>query len=69
MGQVFMEENAGGICVSVWKSSLKTEKRLRLDWTKTAQDQKFPGPSKTATVVLSLVSHDLGNFKTNKRLV
>jgi hypothetical protein len=38
---------------SAWKSSPKTGKRPRLDWTKTAKDQKFPGPSKTATVVQS----------------
>jgi len=43
---------------SAWKSSPKTGKRLRLDWTKTAQDWKFPGPSKTTTVVWSSVSHD-----------
>jgi len=54
---------------SAWKSSPKIEKRLRLDWTKTAQDQKFPGLSKTTTTVRSLVSHDFGNLKTNKRLV
>jgi hypothetical protein len=57
---------------SAWKSSPKTEKRLRLDWTKTAEDRKFPGPSKTATVVWSSVSHDFGNLKTvktDKRLV
>jgi len=55
--------------VSAWKSSPKTGKRLRLDWTKTAEDRKFPGPSKTATTVRSLVSNDSRNFKTNKRPV
>jgi hypothetical protein len=54
---------------SDWKSSLETEKRPRLDWTKTAQDRKFSGLSKTATAVQSLVSHDRGNFKTDKRQV
>ncbi|KIJ91083.1 hypothetical protein K443DRAFT_14694 [Laccaria amethystina LaAM-08-1] len=34
---------------SAWKSSPKTGKRLRLDWTKTAQGRKFAGPSKIAT--------------------
>ena len=51
------------------RHSTIAEKRLRLDWTKTAQDQKFPGPSKTTTAVQSLVSHNLGNFKTDKRPV
>ena len=57
---------------SAWKSSPKTGKRLRLDWTKTAEDWtktaedwKFPGLSKTATAVRSSVSNDFGNFKTN----
>ena len=54
---------------SAWKSSPKTGKRLRLDWTKTAEDRKFPGLSKTATVVWSSVSNDFGNFKTDKRPV
>jgi len=54
---------------SAWKSSPKTGKRPRLDWTKTAEDQKFPGPSKTATVVQSSVSNDSGNFKADKRPV
>jgi len=59
----------GRVGLSAWKSSPKTEKRLRLDWTKTAQDWKFPGPSKTATVVWSSVSHNFRNLKTDKRLV
>ena len=54
---------------SAWKSSPKTGKRPRLDWTKTAEDRKFPGPSKTATAVRSSVSNDFGNFKTDKRPV
>jgi hypothetical protein len=41
------------LVVSAWKSSPKTGKRPRLDWTKTAKDQKFPGLSKTATTVRS----------------
>ena len=44
--------------ISAWKSSLKTAKKLRPNWTQTAQDQKFPGLSKTATVVWSSVSQD-----------
>jgi len=48
---------------------IKTGKRPRLDWTKTAKDWKFPGPSKTTTAVRSSVSNDFGNFKTDKRLV
>jgi hypothetical protein len=54
---------------SAWKSSPKTGKRPRLDWTKTAEDWKFPGPSKTATAVRSSVSNNSGNFKTDKRPV
>jgi hypothetical protein len=54
---------------SAWKSSPKTGKRPRLDWTKTAEDRKFPGPSKTATAVRSSVSNDFGNLKTDKRPV
>jgi len=54
---------------SAWKSSPKTEKRLRLDWTKTAQDRKFLGLLKTATTVQSSVSHDFRNLKTDKRPV
>jgi len=54
------------IFTSAWKSSPKTGKRPRLDWTKTAQDWKFPGPLKTATVVWSSVSHDFRNLKTVK---
>jgi hypothetical protein len=54
---------------SAWKSSPKTGKRPRLDWTKTAEDRKFPGPSKTATAVRSSVSNNSGNFKTDKRPV
>jgi hypothetical protein len=55
--------------LSAWKSSPKTGKRPRLDWTKTAEDRKFPGPSKTATAVRSSVSNNSGNFKTDKRPV
>jgi len=44
--------------LSAWKSSLKTAKKPRLNRTQTAQDRKFPGPSKTATAVRSSVSHD-----------
>jgi len=54
---------------SAWKSSPKTEKRLRPDWTKTAQDWKFRGPPKTATAVRSSVSHNFRNLKTDKRPV
>jgi len=43
---------------SAWKSSLKTAKKPRPNRTQTAQDWKFPGPSKTATAVRSSVSHD-----------
>src|SRR5882757_10424214 len=38
---------------SAWKSSPKTAKRLRLNWTQTAQDWKFPRLMKTVTVVQS----------------
>ena len=54
---------------SAWKSSLKTAKKPRLNRTQTAQDRKFPGPSKTATAVQSSVHQDFGNFKTDKRPV
>jgi len=54
---------------SAWKSSLKTAKKPRLNRTQTAQDRKFPGPSKTATTVRSSVPQDFGNFKTDKRPV
>jgi len=54
---------------SAWKSSPMTGKRPRLDWTKTAEDWKFPGLSKTATAVQSSVSNNFGNFKTDKRPV
>jgi hypothetical protein len=62
-------EGKEAIGFSAWKSSPKTGKRPRLDWTKTAEDRKFPGPSKTATAVRSSVSNDFGNLKTDKRPV
>jgi hypothetical protein len=49
-------EITDNVC-SAWKSSPKTGKRPRLDWTKTAEDRKFPGPSKTATAVQSSVEY------------
>ena len=50
----------------VWKSSYKTGKRLRLDWTKTDQDWKFTRLIKTTTMVQSLVHHIFKVFKTSK---
>src|SRR5712675_2839330 len=50
---------------SVWKSSYKTGKRLRLDWTKTDQDWKFTRLIKTTTMVQSLVHHIFKVFKTS----
>jgi len=55
--------------ISVWRSSLKTGKRPRLDRTKTDQDQKFLRPIKTVTMVWSLVHPYFGKWKTGKRLV
>ena len=52
--------------ISVWKSSYKTGKKPRPDWTLTVQDQDFSGPIKTATAVRSLVYHYFKIFKTNK---
>jgi len=43
---------------SAWKSGPKTAKKPRPNQTQTAQDRKFPGPSKTATAVRSSVSQD-----------
>ena len=50
---------------SVWKSSCKTGKRLRLDQTKTDQDWKFTRLIKTTTIVQSLVYHIFKVFKTS----
>jgi len=55
--------------VSVWRSSLKTGKRPRLDRTKTDQDRKFSGPIKTITAVRSSVHVHFRNLKTEQRLV
>jgi len=52
--------------VSVWKSSCKTGKRLRLDQTRTDQDWKFTRLIKTTTMVQSLVHHIFKVFKTSK---
>ena len=46
---------------SVCKSSYKTGKRPRLDWTTTDQDWKFARPIKTITAVQSSVLYHLGN--------
>jgi len=54
---------------SDWKSGLKTTKRPRLNRTRTDQDRKFPGPTKTVTVVRSSVFHNFGIFETIKRPV
>src|SRR5712672_2703717 len=55
----------GSIRTSVWKSSCKTGKRLRLDQTKTDQDWKFTRLIKTTTMVQSLVHRIFKVFKTS----
>ena len=54
---------------SVWRSSCKTAKRPRLDWTRTNQDQKFSGLIRTVTVVRSLVHQHFQKLKTEQRPV
>ena len=54
---------------SAWKSSPKTGKRLRPDWTRTDQDRKIPGLIKTATAVQFSVHLHLANLKTDKKPV
>jgi len=54
---------------SVWRSSLKTGKRPRPDWTKTNQDRKFSGPIKTITMVRSSVYRHSQKLKTRQRPV
>lgn len=44
------------VVYSVWKSGLKTVKRLQQDWTLTAKDQKMLRPEKTETVVMGTTS-------------
>jgi hypothetical protein len=61
--------NNGGIfsgTSSAWKSSPKTGKRLRPDWTLTDQDRKISGPIKTATAVRSSVPLHLAKLKTDQ---
>jgi len=54
---------------SAWKSSLKTAKKLRPNRTQTTQDQKFPGPPKTATTVRSTVHWQFEEWKTEQKPV
>jgi len=54
---------------SVWRSSLKTGKRLRLDQTKVDKDWKLSGLIKTITTVQSLVHNYFGKLKTKQRPV
>jgi hypothetical protein len=59
----------GSLMSSVWKSSYKTGKRPRLDWTLTDQDQKFIGLIKTITAVWSSIHQHFGKSKTKQRPV
>src|SRR5882757_8105041 len=51
---------------SAWKSSLRTGKKPRLDWTTTNQDRKITRSIKTVTAVRSSVHHHFKIFKTDE---
>ena len=55
--------------LSVWKSSLITEKKPQLDWIWTDQNCKSRELVKTVTAVRSMVHHNSERFKTTLRLV
>src|SRR5277367_2904262 len=59
----------GPTTTSAWRSSLKTGKKPRPDWTRTDQDLKILRLVKTGTAVRSSVFHNFKIYKTGKRPV